>query len=295
MLPPLTQNFKAITLVVLACFASSIGDMLMQHLSHTICPYHILSIKYGVTLLGAIIIQHYHCKNPIKFNLTAASRIRSILLFGAISLWTYGLKDTSLPTATAISFCGPLIALGFAHYFLKERVQFINIIPLLICFIGVLIFVGPIEKLHTGSIVNLVGATILFALMDCMNKSLSAIESPLQATMSIAVICTVLSILAGSVFPLTIRLQDVSILIAMGGFNLILIYAMMAAYKLTCLKVLLPWKYSELLISVILSVIVLDYIPTLRMALGMTVIGLSPIYVLIMRDRKFISTTLFHN
>lgn len=272
MKPSFYSNHKPIIFIVLAGIVSCGSDLVMQHLSTTICPYHILLIKYGITLIGALIIQGYYLKRPLSFNFSSRSRWRSLIIFGAMTLWCYGLNGVSLPTITAISFCTPFMALIWARVILKERVHWREFVTIAFCLVGVMLCVGFERSENAISLANLIGATVLFSYADCQTKALSQIESPLEAVVSIASICSGLSLISGFGFSSRITYYDMGLLIMLGILNLILTYSLIAAYQLAFLKTLVPWKYTELVISIALSAIIYNSYPSKMTIMGIMII-----------------------
>lgn len=101
----------------------------------------------GMLLLMAfIIISNLQCREvlcAIPRHIRCKFLTRCFLFTAVSVLQSYGIKMLTYSTSVIISFIAPLLVPFTGFLILREKLTFCNIISLVICFVGVLIFVNP--------------------------------------------------------------------------------------------------------------------------------------------------------
>ena len=97
-------------------------------------------------LLVFILISTMQCKDvlcSIPHHIRFKFLTRCFIFTAVIVLQAFGIKMLTYSTSVIISFIAPLLVPFSGFLILGERITFCNVFPLVICFIGVLIFVNP--------------------------------------------------------------------------------------------------------------------------------------------------------
>lgn len=211
---------------------------------------------------------------------------RGLLLFLAIGLWTEGLKTAPITTATVMSFSVPLFVLLFSPLLLQERVSWPIWLLTLGGFIGVVLVLQPGATAFNARSWLFLLAVMLFALLDILNKKYIAQESTLSMLFySSIVACVCTTYPAMQVWQTPSLLDGIYLLLLGIGGNLIL-YFLLQAFALANATSLAPFRYVELFISMLVSYVCFQELPTISGYLGAAVVIPCTLLVGYLQTRK---------
>ena len=163
-------------------------------------------------------------------------------------LFFYALKFIPLAEAVAITFLHPIFVVIFSAYLLKEKISIINVIVILIGFLGVLIITRPgMGIMHPASFLILF-ACLFFAFYQILSKHLMQVSNPVSILFFTTITGVVISIF---VLPF-IEISNLSktyffILIFFGAFSSLGEFFLILAYKNESATFLAPLFYCMLI------------------------------------------------
>jgi S-adenosylmethionine uptake transporter len=213
--------------------------------------------------------------------------IRGVLLFVTISLWSHGVKEAPITTATIMSFTVPIFVLLLAPIFLKECVTWPMWMATLVSFGGIILVIQPTQgSFHSASILFVLAAA-LFGLLDIINKKYVTQEPMLcmlfYATLTATILLIFPAMRAGTIIPTGHALLW---LLALGiGSNLIL-YFLLKAFTLTSVSSLAPFRYLELLISMGGGYLLFQELPSRNSYLGAAIIVPCTLFIVYYQHRN---------
>ena len=199
--------------------------------------------------------------------------IRGTIFFAAITLWTYGVSEAPITTATLVSFSIPLFVLLLSPFFLGEKVTKKLLFYALVGFAGVFMILVPQgENPFDAQAIPFLLAALLFALLDMIDKHY-ATKGHIFPTIFYSTLCA-LCLAAPFAYlcwisPTWYQLSLLSLL-GLGGNAII--YALLKAYRYASLVSLAPIRYLELLFSILASFLLFHEKPSYELWGGLLVI-----------------------
>ncbi|MCU1723228.1 DMT family transporter [Pseudomonas sp. 5P_5.1_Bac1] len=149
-MPPLSQPFKGILLVVVATFLFSSHDAMSKYLSGFYPIVWVVWARYLVhTLLMLGIFLPRAGLRGLRTRRPGLQAARALCLLGCSLLFTKALQYLPLAEATAVNFLAPLMVTALSMPLLKERVTRGQWLAVLASFVGVLVIVHPGGALFT--------------------------------------------------------------------------------------------------------------------------------------------------
>ena len=173
---------------------------------------------------------------------------------GVISLATFFLVIQRIPLGSAISirYLGPIFGAGLAAYFLKEKINKGQWISFAIAFSGVIVLKGfdlRIDFISLGlALISAIFIGMVFVLIRYLGKR----EHYLTIINYFMVISMLVGLCSFRSWQMPIGMEWISLL-SIGIFGLIGQIFMTRAFQLEETSVLAPFKYMELIYSLILG------------------------------------------
>ncbi|CAL7963841.1 S-adenosylmethionine uptake transporter [Gammaproteobacteria bacterium] len=207
--------------------------------------------------------------------------VRIIIGFGAIACWIYGASQTSLPSITTISFACPILVLPLAYLFLGEKSDWKRLLSVGMGFMGVVIIAffekttiaktSEILFFHPGVVFLFLGA-ILFAMSDVLNKKMLATENLFSLLFYFCLGTALISLIPALLTWKQMSCSEVLYLFIMGAGGASILYCILKAANATEISSLAPYKYVELIISVIMGYVLFNEIIKIPTIVGASLI-----------------------
>ncbi len=263
--------------LIVACANDAIAKYLGNHIN----AWEITFFRFFFGTCTLLPLMLYYGKNTFKTRRLTLHIIRGILLFIGIYLWSYGLYIVPITTATIMSFTVPIFVLILAPIFLKERVTWSLWIATIIGFIGIIVTLQP-DDWSLNNLVSfiLVLASMLFGILDIMNKKYVTKESMLVMMFYPTLTSALLTILPTAYVWYTPTGSELALLLALGIGSNFLFYCLLKALSFIKVSVLAPFRYVELLISIGISYIVFHEAPSMNSYFGAAIIIPSTLFIL---------------
>ncbi len=207
--------------------------------------------------------------------------VRSTLLCVSTLVFIAGLASVMLPTATAISFTGPLIVTALAPLVLGEAVGRHRWIAIIIGFIGAIVVVRPgLDPAYEGALLIFAGA-FAGALYQLLTRKLAAHDPAETSITYIALAGFVLtSIPLPFIWQTPVSVWDALVFAALGFFGGFGHYFLVRAFELAPAPVVAPLNYGQLIGATLLGIIVFGQLPDLWTWLGAAIIAGSGLFML---------------
>ncbi|CAA7613166.1 DMT family permease [Candidatus Terasakiella magnetica] len=197
--------------------------------------------------------------------------IRSLLGLAAVGCFFLSFRTLPLANVTAIGFAAPLLVALFSVVILKEKVEPLGWLILVVGFVTIVGMVGPggweDGDWAEGSAAALTG-TVLYAGVIVLMRGMGQNESPIATVFWFSMTTTVVM---GSTLPWVWHSPgwgDLALFAAaglLGGTGQLL---MAQALRLAPASVVVPFDYFHIVVSASLGWAIFSDIPTLRTAVG---------------------------
>jgi drug/metabolite transporter (DMT)-like permease len=187
-----------------------------------------------------------------------------------------------LGDTTAITFAAPIFTTALAALILKEQVGWRRWTAVVIGFLGVLVLLAPTGQGYALVVTLLpLAVAVLVSVRDIVSRQLSATD----ATVAILFYNTLAVTLSGGLaapFEPAWQLPaslDLLYLVAAAFLLCLAQYAIVEAYRLAELSLLMPSRYAALVFAALAGYLVWHDIPTWNVALGAGVISASGLFI----------------
>jgi S-adenosylmethionine uptake transporter len=275
-----------VTWFILSLIVSNINDILTKYLGNRLNPMEVVFFRcaFGVLTLLPFMLR----QGPAAFKTTRLHMhlARGILLFLAISMWCYGLAVVPVSTGTIISFTVPLFVLLMAPSFLNEKVEWSLWTATIIGFIGVIIVINPTDISFNPMVLLMLLSSLFFASLDIINKKFVAKESMLSMLFYSALVTTTLSLYPVSHVWQTPTSNEVVWLLLLGAGSNLILYCLLKAFSATAASSLAPYRYLELLLSILMGYLVFGDMPRIATIIGAAIVIPSTLFVAHQQIRK---------
>ena len=253
-------------------FISAINDVLVKYVSSALPPLEVSFFRFFFGTISLLPLVFFYGLKSIETQRSYIHIARGILLFIGISLWTYGLKNSQVVVATIVSFTIPFFTLLLARFFLKEQVSTKLWIVTIIGFLGVIITTNPQNMRFDLMSTVFVVASLIFAIIDIINKKYSNEESMLSMLFYSCLITAVLGLI--TVIPVwqMPRTKDLILLSILGTLSNAILFCIIKAFRTIEVSKTSVLRYFELIISVVLAYFIFGYLPNLAIYLGALII-----------------------
>jgi S-adenosylmethionine uptake transporter len=287
-------HFQGLCWTILACFFSNLCDSAVKVFGAKFPPIQITFCRLFIGTLILLPIMLLYGRNSFSVNNKLWQFLRILIGFGAISCWIYGASQTSLPSITTISFVCPILVFPLAYLFLGEKSDWKRILSIFLGFLGVLIVAlfekGEIQNtgslfLHPGVIFLTVSA-FLFATSDILNKKMLQSENLLSLLFYFYLGTALVSLIPAFLVWKPIEYKDVFGLLTLGFGGVSILYCILKAANATEISSIAPYKYIELVISIVVGYFFFGEIIKLSTIIGAGLIIPSALFIAYHEIRK---------
>jgi len=282
------ENLRGGGLMVLAMAGFALEDLFLKWLSYGMSVGQILAML-GVagSIVFAILAR---IQGQTVFSPVALSRPVMLRNFGELVAavgYVTAIALTSLSSASAILQATPLAVTLGAALFMGASVGWRRWMAILVGFAGVIMIIRPgLDGFQPASLFAVAGVFGL-AIRDLMTRVIPNEVTSMQlssyafATLAIAGF-TMIAVIGGTVVPSNL---DWLLLFGAMVFGVLGYYAIVGAMRVGDVAVVSPFRYSRLIFTLFLGVIVLGERPDFWMLVGAAIIIASGLYTLF-RERR---------
>ncbi len=204
---------------------------------------------------------------------------RGLLYVVGSFAFVYALQFLPLAEVVAIAFAGPLFMTLFGRVFLKEAVGPHRIFAVIVGFIGVLIVIRPGSSVMHWAVFLPIVVAVADAFRDLVTRTMTVGESSKRIVLSTAIILA----LGGASTSLSgwspLRQVDL-IWYGLSACSFVIAhFFMIEAFRHAQVVVVAPFKYVQLIWSILAGLIFWGEVPEPVVFLGIAVISSSGIYI----------------
>jgi drug/metabolite transporter (DMT)-like permease len=267
-----SRRTQAILLMTAAMLAIPVVDALAKHLSAAYSPLFIGWARYFVACLVVLPLAGV-VRGVRLFPAEGLSShvLRTASLVGAMTLYFMALARVPLATAAAASFVGPVVAVGLAVVFLKERLTGRKVVSLFLAFGGALIILRPGGAMEPGVLLAL-GAGVAFAFYIVATRQAAQQSDPVK---TLAFQCAVGALMLTPQAALSWSTPAWDDALSFAGLGLVSAASHLlsiTAFRLAEASMLAPLVYVELIGAGLLGYLVFREVPDAATALGAVLI-----------------------
>ena len=283
-----SNNIKAALLVVVAMTMITTNDAIVKHLTQVFDIGQIMFIRgllVCVIFAGFLLVS----KKPVisKRAFHRWNIIRGILELGATFAFLTGLSMLPLATAAALGFSSPIFLAVLAAILLDEKVGWARWLVIISGFVGVLMITNPFSEELNWAVIFPIICAILVALRDLAIRYVPDDIPSMQVAFTNAWIVMlgggVLTIYQGWGVVETswyIWFPVLATVIFCGYISYIV------GTRMGELSFIGPFKYTSVVLAIVIGYLVWDEAPTMLMLSGAAVIILSGIALLAGEKRR---------
>ena len=241
-------------------------------------------VAFLVLLPISVIREGKNILKTKKFHLHFA---RGFLGVVSLYLYFYALKFIPLNEGRAIALFSPVITFIFAIIFLKEKLDIKKSAALILSLLGGYIIIGPSDASFHMMFLFILLAMIMWSCTDLILKSLSKTESNLKQIFYLTGLLSFLS------FPFALQnwstpttQLEIILTISIGLIFLANSIAIFLAIKHADLTTVMPFDFSGMIFTAIISFFSFHEIIHLNTFIGALIIFLSSLYLIYHENRS---------
>jgi S-adenosylmethionine uptake transporter len=225
--------------------------------------------------------------NLIKTSFLKLHLIRGFFTAASLVLYFYAIKFIPVTDARAVALLGPAVTFIAAIVFLKETLDLKKILALILSLIGGYIILNPSNgQFHFISLLVLL-AMFMWTANDLIIKKMSRKESNIKQLFFLTGLTSIFSL------PFTIihwkqpeGLLEFSLLFGIGLLFLINLAALFLAFKYADLTTLMPFDFSGMIFTAILSYFIFYEVIKRNTLIGSIIVFFSSAFLIIDQKNK---------
>ncbi|BCW89370.1 Riboflavin transporter [Alphaproteobacteria bacterium SO-S41] len=274
------------TLIGMACMAASAllfmsGNAVIKLLAESGIPP--VQTVFFRALVSLILLTPFALMTPgvLKTDRLVTHGIRGIVQAASMICFFSGIVSISLVEGNALEFTSPIFATLFAVLFMGEAIRARRLIAMACGFLGALIALRPgFAEINQGHGFILV-ASILWAAVLLMIRSLSTTESALTQSLYIGIILTPIAGVLAALVWVTPDWHQLALLAFVGCTATLGQYLFAQAFRFAEMSAVLPLDFTKLIWSSIIGLLIFHTTPDAFVLLGGTIIFVSGAYITI--------------
>lgn len=270
----------------MSCFV--VNDAFVKYVSQTVPIAQMVFVRsIFVTLIIFAIARATGAMSRMADAVRPRVLLRAVIDASATLLYLAALVHLPIANATAINLAAPLFMTVFAVMFLREQVTLARWLAILAGFAGVVLIIQPrAEGFNAWALLSL-AATVLHATRDLLTRGIpQGIPSIL-----ITVAATVSAVVMSGIWTFTQGWHPI------GGVELLLVacaaffvsagfYLIVASMRQGEMSVIGPFRYTGLLVALVLGYAIWGDIPNLLAWAGIVLMMASGLYILLGERRR---------
>ena len=261
---------RPILYMVLSAAAFTIVNSGVKYIDHMHTFQLVFFRAVGSAICGIILL--WRQRVPMLGNNQKLLILRSIVGLTAISLFFRSIQLMPLASAVALRYLSPLFATVFAVFILHERVKPLHWLLVLFAFSGVVLIKGFDPRISTLALIMILTSAVFSGLVYIIIRRIGTSEHPVVVVNYFMTITAVVTGLI-SIFVWTApRGIEWLVVATMGIFGFIAQVYMTKALQLAEANLVTPFKYTEVLFTIIVGWVLFGEYLTTAGALGIAII-----------------------
>ena len=283
------SNLLGIIWMLIHCLILSVIILIVKFLALAgYSPMQLVFFQSFIAFITLLPFAFYNeGKNLLKIELPYLYIIKSFLWFLSLFLYFLGVKFVPLNDSRAIALFYPVITFTFAVIFLKEELDIMKIICLIVSLIGGYIIINPHGVSFQIELLYILLAVTFWSIIDLIIKKMSKSQSTLKQLFFLTGLMSLFS------FPFAIyswqnpqNLIHVSLLTLIGILFLLNIISLFLAIKYADLTIIMPFDFSGMIFTVILAYFAFTEVIKANIFIGSLIVFISTVYLIFSQSRK---------
>lgn len=275
----MTEQNRAILLMIAAIFCFSIMDMTVKALAPSVGVLPALWARYAGQMLLVFVLVLPRLTSVVRTKYPGFQFLRSILLMSATACFFTGLSLIPLSDAAALMSTNPMLVTLGAALFLGEKLGVRRIVGIVAAMIGALIIIRPGSDVFSAAALFPLGAAVCYSAYALLTRRVGADEDVWTSLFYTGFVGTVLlSILVPFQWQ-TPNATDVALMVIVAVAGTIGQLALIRAFSIGEAAMLAPYSYTGLAFAAFWGVIFFSEIPDFWTVVGSLVIASAGLYV----------------
>ena len=272
---------------VMAYFSFSLLDAVQKTAIIYHSVFQILLVKYTFVLL----LSFFESRRKKNYTFYKSENIKIQLLRSILSViesacFILSFRYLSLADAHSIASLTPVLVVALSAIILREHVSLRTWVAIFIGFIGVLIIMRPgLSIFDPKSLIPLAGAFFL-SIYQIVTRKASAKDSTETSLFYTSIVGIVLMGIIGYSFWQPLMDYSILFFIAIGIFFSLGLYFQIIALSMARAGIIQPFHYTLIFWAIILGYIFYDDFPDIPTLIGASVITVSGIYTLYIKEQN---------
>ena len=272
---------------VMAYFAFSLLDAVQKTAIIYHSVFQILLVKYTFVLL----LSFFESRRKKNYTFYKSENIKIQILRSVLSIiesacFILSFRYLSLADAHSIASLTPVLVVALSAIILREHVSLRTWVAIFIGFIGVLIIMRPgLSIFDPKSLIPLAGAFFL-SIYQIVTRKASAKDSTETSLFYTSIVGIVLMGIIGYSFWQPLMDYSILFFIAIGIFFSLGLYFQIIALSMARAGIIQPFHYTLIFWAIILGYIFYDDFPDIPTLIGASVITISGIYTLYIKEQN---------
>jgi len=272
---------------VMAYFSFSLLDAVQKTAIIYHSVFQILLVKYTFVLL----LSFFESRRKKNYTFYKSENIKIQLLRSILSIiesacFILSFRYLSLADAHSIASLTPVLVVALSAIILREHVSLRTWVAIFIGFIGVLIIMRPgLSIFDPKSLIPLAGAFFL-SIYQIVTRKASAKDSTETSLFYTSIVGIVLMGIIGYSFWQPLMDYSILFFIAIGIFFSLGLYFQIIALSMARAGIIQPFHYTLIFWAIILGYIFYDDFPDIPTLIGASVITVSGIYTLYIKEQN---------
>lgn len=261
---------KAIKFMIISSLAFACMNATVKYLSQ-VSAYQIVFFRS----LGSLFFTFgFLLKNkiPLLGNNKKLLILRGLVGVGSMTFFFMSTKYLPIGTAVSLRYLGPIFAAIFAVFLLKEVVKPLQWLFFAMAFAGVLILKGFDDNLNWFGLLLVFMSAIFIGLVYIIISKIGKKDHPVVIVNYFLVIATLVGGLLSITTWVNPTITELILLMSLGVFGYYGSVYMTKALQISATNQIAPFKYLEVIFTVLFGVFIFSEIYTLWSVLGIVLI-----------------------
>ena len=273
------NNLRGIAYLVSAGLFLTANDGITKWLVPHYPPGQILCIMASLIVLITLIMMRLRGEAPLAAKNWKPHFYRGALYAIGSFAFVVALRYLPFAEVVAIAFAGPLFMTLFGRFFLGESVGWHRLGAVIVGFIGVLFVIRPgTDAMHWAVVLPLIVA-LADATRDLVTRQMAGGESNLRIVFSTGCILAFAGLLTVVAGWESLRIQDIVWFVLSAAMFVIGHFLMVEAYRHGQLVAVAPFRYIQIVWTILAGLIFWGEMPTPIVFLGIGIICASGAYI----------------
>ncbi len=267
------QLFQAIVYMTVSALCFTLLNSVVRYVDHL--PTFELVFFRSIGTVSCCLVVIAKERIPILGNNKKLLLLRGLLGFTSLSLFFKAVQMMPLGSAVSLRYLSPFFASAMAIVFLGEKMKKIQWMFFVIAFCGVLLLKGFDHRISLAALSAIIGSAFFSGLVYVIIRKLGTSEHPVVIVNYFLTISTIvggIACLFNWVPPLGVEWV---FLISMGFFGFIAQIFMTKALQIVEANLITPFKYIEVIFTLLIAWLVFGEHQTWVALLGMSIIVLA--------------------